>query len=88
MAGYDCKCPHCGHDLEPELNRHWGDKDYSTDFRITCESCKRYVKVIVETVPQFLMGIPRCLLCQKAKVGWENYCPTCREKLMAKEIAQ
>jgi hypothetical protein len=81
MAGFDHKCPYC--DKEIAVYREWESREYTSDFIVECEWCKRRVQVDVRSEPVFETGKPMCPMCCRAEVG-DNpfYCDPCHEKLI------
>jgi hypothetical protein len=81
MAGFDHKCPFCDHEIE--VYKEWEFRDYTTNFEVACEWCKRQVSVNVRSEPIFETCKPTCAMCGRADTGDNpNYCNPCHQKLI------
>lgn len=82
MAGFDHKCPYCNQEID--VRSAWESRDYSTDFQVACDWCKRNVQIDVSSEPIFETSKPTCSMCSRAELGSNPYyCDPCHSKLIA-----
>ena len=73
------KCPHCN--AEIDCYSAWAGSDYNNIFRYVCGKCDGIVEIIVDMVPEFRIGKPKCEWCNKTVDCTKPYCDDCQAKL-------